>query len=76
MHTGTTAFETLQDRLALGGLQEQAEQEAPDHHAGYQPGDAGRFHVEAVAVEHHADDGPEDNQGNQPGENRIDQAAL
>ncbi|MNN20810.1 hypothetical protein D3C81_1341060 [compost metagenome] len=76
VHAGAAALETLQDRLALGGLQEQAEDETSDHDPGHQPGHAGRFHVEAVAIEHHTNDGPEDNQGNQPGENRINQAAF
>ncbi|MNG94725.1 hypothetical protein D3C79_537410 [compost metagenome] len=76
VHPGAAALEALEDRLALGCLQEQAEQETPGHDPGHQPGNAGGFKVEAVAVEHHADDGPEHDQGNQPGENRIDQAAL
>ncbi|MNN20809.1 hypothetical protein D3C81_1341050 [compost metagenome] len=76
VHAGAAALEALEDRLALGCLQEQAEQETPGHDPGHQPGNAGGFKVEAVAVEHHADDGPEYDQGNQPGENRIDQAAL
>ncbi|MOA38596.1 hypothetical protein D3C78_1602950 [compost metagenome] len=76
MHAGAAALETLQDRLALGGLQEQAEDETSDHDPGHQPGHAGRLHVEAVAIEHHTNDGPEDNQGNQPGENCVNQAAF
>ncbi len=76
MHPRTTGLEALQNLQALGGLQEEAQGKAPGHHNSDQQADAGRFQVEAVAVEDHADDRTEHDQGNQPGEDRIDHTFL
>ena len=74
MHAGTGALESFENAQALGGLQEQAEGKTASHDDGDDPRHAGRFEVEAVAVEYHADNRPEHDQGNQTGENRLNQA--
>ena len=76
VHAGATALEPLQDLHALGGLQEQAQGKAPGHDDGDQHGNPRRFQVEAVAVEHHADNRAEHDQRNQPREHRIDDTFL
>ena len=76
MHARATTIEALQHTQAGAGLQEQAEQEAPDHHPADQPGDTGGFGVEAVAVEHHTDDRAKHDEGQQAGDDRLQQAAF
>ncbi|MOA47738.1 hypothetical protein D3C78_1704040 [compost metagenome] len=55
-------------------MQEQAEGKAADHDNADDPGHPGRFEVEAVTLEHDADNRTENDQGNQAGKNRLNQA--
>ena len=74
MHTGTGALESVEDLQALGRLQKQAQGKAADHDNADDPGHAGWFEVEAVAVEHDTDNRAEHDQGNKAGQNRLNQA--
>ncbi len=76
MHPGVGAFEALGNTYAFGRLQKQADQKAPDHDHGHQPGHAGGLQVEAVAIEHYPDDGTEHDQRQQPRNHGIYQAFL
>ncbi|MCY1464555.1 hypothetical protein D9M71_825940 [compost metagenome] len=70
---GVGGFEAFEDGDAGLGLQEQAEQEAPRHHRADDPDQAVDVQVEAVAIEHHADDRAEHDQRDQSGKDGIQQ---
>jgi hypothetical protein len=68
VNAGTRAFESLA-RIghALGCLQEQAHGQSDRPRPRRPARPTGRLHVEAVAIEHDADDRPEHDQRQQPG---------
>ncbi|MDT4874545.1 hypothetical protein FQZ97_1098520 [compost metagenome] len=76
MDTGGGGFEALHQHFSTGCLQVEAEGEAAGHDDGDHRADALELQVEAVAVQHHADDGAEHDQRQQAGEDRIQQALL
>ncbi|MNN12024.1 hypothetical protein D3C81_1250020 [compost metagenome] len=76
MHARTAVVEALEHALADGGLQVQAEDETTEHHPTDQPGHAGRFGIEGVAVEHHADDRAKHDERQQAGDDGLQQAAF
>jgi hypothetical protein len=55
-------------------LQEQAERKTANHDDADDPRHAGRLEIEAVTLKHDADNRAEDNQGNQAGKDRLNQA--
>ncbi|MNE90850.1 hypothetical protein D3C80_1883980 [compost metagenome] len=74
MNAGTGGFKTFEDSQAFGGLQKQAQGKTPGHDDGNDPCHPRSFQVEAVAIEHNADNRPEHDQGNETGKNRVNQA--
>ncbi|MNP34132.1 hypothetical protein D3C76_1274050 [compost metagenome] len=69
-------LKTGEQANACGRGQEGAHQETAGHDGQDDPRQPLPGEIEAVAIQHHADDGAEDDQRHQPGENRIQQAAL
>ena len=74
MYPGAGAFKTLENFQAPASLQEGAVGKTTGHDNGDDPGHSRGFQIEAITIEHDADNRTEHDQGNQAGQNRLNQA--